>query len=53
MSSKKKGLAETFIKNEERLQQSEQQENVSPAPTESNRYQNLIRELAKNISVIF
>lgn len=35
MSSKKKGLAETFIKNEERLQQSEQQENGSPAPTES------------------
>lgn len=34
MASKKKGLAETFIKNEERLQQSEQPEEVSPAPTE-------------------
>ena len=34
MASKKKGLAETFIKNEERLQQSEQPEVVSPAPTE-------------------
>ena len=33
--SKKKGLAETFIKNEERLQQSEQPEVVSPAPTQS------------------
>ena len=33
MASKKKGLAETFIKNEERLQQSEQSEDVSPAPT--------------------
>ena len=35
MASKKKGLAETFIKNEERLQQSEQPENTSPAPTQS------------------
>lgn len=35
MASKKKGLAETFIKNEERLQQSEQTENISPAPTKS------------------
>ena len=35
MPSKKKGLAETFIKNEERLQQSEQPENASPAPTQS------------------
>ena len=32
MASKKKGLAETFIKNEERLQQSE---DVSPAPAQS------------------
>ena len=35
MPSKKKGLAETFIKNEERLQQSEQPEDVLPAPTQS------------------
>ena len=34
MASKKKGLAETFIKNEERLQQSEQPEEVSHAPTQ-------------------
>lgn len=34
MPSKKKGLAETFIKNEERLQQLEQPEDVSPAPTQ-------------------
>lgn len=35
MASKKKGLAETFMKNEERLQQSEHPEEVSPAPTQS------------------
>ena len=32
MSSKKKGLAETFIKNEERLQQTDQPEQTTPVP---------------------
>ena len=35
MSNKKKGLAETFIKNEERLQQSEHSENTSPTPVQT------------------
>ena len=35
MASKKKGLAETFIKNEERLQQSEQNKDVPQTPTQS------------------
>ena len=34
MSNKKKGLAETFIKNEEQLQQSTQPEQTTPAPAE-------------------
>ncbi len=32
MSSKKKGLAETFMKNEERLQQTDQPEQTTPVP---------------------
>lgn len=35
MSNKKRGLAETFIKHEERLQQSEQPNNTSLVPAQS------------------
>lgn len=35
MSNKKKGLAETFIKNEEQLRQSTQPEQTTPAPDKS------------------
>lgn len=34
MSDKKKGLAETFLKNEEKLQQSTQPEQTTPVPVE-------------------
>ena len=34
MSTKKKGLAETFIKNQENLQQSEESEHTSPTSIE-------------------
>ncbi len=36
MSTKKKGLAETFIKNEEKLQQSTQPESTSPTHVQNN-----------------